>query len=208
MKTPTEGKGEQSVREQINQIKSMKFKSCITTVVSALVIMLIAAGCGRKEDRSGEAPKGGAPGQNLTKVRVRLTWLYQASYLPFIVAKEKGFYKSQGLDVEVLPSGPDLRPITPVIAGEDQFGVEGASAIIQAAANGVPIVVVGTYLQRSPEVTAQPERPFLVVSMPPHTLAALVITMHVDLLRKCEISVARLAEKLLHCTRRVQRHVL
>ena len=57
----------------------MKFKSCITTVVSALVIMLIAAGCGRKEDRSGEAPKGGAPGQNLTKVRVRLTWLYQAS---------------------------------------------------------------------------------------------------------------------------------
>ena len=115
-------------------------------MVGALVIAsALLLSCGKKSQYSStEKP--------LEKVSVRLTWLHQASYVPFHVAKEKGFYAREGLDVQVLPSGPDLRPVTPVIAGEDEFGVEGASTLIAAAANDLPIEVVGTYLQRSPEV--------------------------------------------------------
>ncbi|MGH9896487.1 MAG: ABC transporter substrate-binding protein, partial [bacterium] len=89
---------------------------------------------------------------SVSTVRVRLAWLHQASYVPFHVGVEKGFYAKQRLNVEIVPSGPDLRPITPVAAGEDQFGIEGAASLIQAGAKGVPIAVVGTYLHRSPEV--------------------------------------------------------
>jgi NitT/TauT family transport system substrate-binding protein len=123
--------------------------------IAALVLgLLVLASCAKEEvvpppDMTGRfAP----PRAAMRKVTVRLTWLHQASYVPFHVAKEKRFYAKHGLDVEILPSGPDLRPIGPVAAGSEEFGVEGAAAIIQAAANNVPVVVIGTYLHRSPEV--------------------------------------------------------
>ena len=130
----------------------MKYKKTLRNLAQFIFIALLAlswAGCNKTAAPEPQPKESTPPPQ---KIRVRLTWLYQASYVPFMVAKEIGFYSKQGLDVEVLPSGPDLRPITPVVSGEDQFGVEGASSIIQAAANKVPLVVIGTYLQKSPEV--------------------------------------------------------
>lgn len=119
-----------------------------SAAVLMVVLMAVGAGCSKTE----QAPAKEPATTQLRKVSVRLTWLHQASYVPFHVAKEKGFYAKEGLDVDILPSGPDLRPVTPVVAGENEFGVEGASALIQAAANDLPIQVVATYLQRSPEV--------------------------------------------------------
>lgn len=118
--------------------------SHVMTLIMAMLLMVVGLTACNRENK--ESPK------QLEKISVRLTWLHQASYVPFHVAKEKGFYAKEGLDVDIQPSGPDLRPVTPVVAGENQFGVEGASTLIQAAANGLPIMVVGTYLQRSPEV--------------------------------------------------------
>ncbi len=123
--------------------------SALHSAFAIAILCLLGTGCSRTKEQA--QATGAAPAPR-THVKARLTWLYQSSYAPFLVAKEKGFYDKRGLDVEVLPSGPDLRPITTVAAGEDQIGVEGASAIIQAATNNVPIVVVGTYLQRSAEV--------------------------------------------------------
>lgn len=130
----------------------MKHKTTLRSLAQFAFISVLAlswAGCNKSATPEPQQKESSPPPQ---KIRVRLTWLYQASYVPFLVAKEKGFYAKRGLDVEVLQSGPDLRPITPVVSGEDQFGVEGASSIIQAAANKVPLVVVGTYLQKSAEV--------------------------------------------------------
>jgi NitT/TauT family transport system substrate-binding protein len=42
------------------------------------------------------------------KVSVRLKWLHQAQFAGYYVAKEKGFYKEEGLDVTINPGGPQL----------------------------------------------------------------------------------------------------
>lgn len=132
----------------IRAASSLAAFRAITTIIFAVLLVSVFSGCSKSNDEQTKTQ----PPPALHKVSVRLTWLYQASYAPFLVAKEKGFYAKEGLDVDILPSGPDLRPVTPVLAGENEFGVEGASALIQAAANGLPIEVVGTYLQRSAEV--------------------------------------------------------
>lgn len=132
-------------------MKMKLIKHAFLLITSALLAGALA-GCPGSKKGEGSHPEADSSHPALTKVKVRLAWLQQASYVPFDVAKEKGFYEKRGLDVEIVPSGPDLRPIAPVAAGEDQFGIEGASAIIQAAANGVPIVVIGDYLRKSPEV--------------------------------------------------------
>jgi hypothetical protein len=49
-------------------------------------------------------------------VTVRLKWLNQAQFAGFYVAQEKGYYKSEGLDVNIQPGGPDF-PAVQMIAG-------------------------------------------------------------------------------------------
>ena len=58
------------------------------------------------------------------------------------MAKELGFYEEVGLDVEIFPAGPDLKPTQTVAAGSDDFGVGVSNQIISARSNGVPLRIV------------------------------------------------------------------
>lgn len=40
--------------------------------------------------------------QKLQKVKIQLSWKYQFQFAGFIMAKELGYYKDAGLDVELL----------------------------------------------------------------------------------------------------------
>ena len=49
-------------------------------------------------------------------VTLQLKWVTQAQFAGYYVAKDKGFYKDEGLDVTIKPGGPDIAP-EQVIAG-------------------------------------------------------------------------------------------
>ncbi|RUU25274.1 ABC transporter substrate-binding protein, partial [Mesorhizobium sp. M6A.T.Ca.TU.002.02.2.1] len=40
------------------------------------------------------------------KVTLQLKWVTQAQFAGYYVAKDKGFYEAEGLDVEIKPGGP------------------------------------------------------------------------------------------------------
>ena len=50
------------------------------------------------------------------KVTIQLKWVTQAQFAGYYVAKDKGFYKEEGLDVTIKPGGPDIAP-QQVLAG-------------------------------------------------------------------------------------------
>src|ERR1700740_1805962 len=50
------------------------------------------------------------------KVTLQLKWVTQAQFAGYYVAKDKGFYKAEGLDVTIKPGGPDVAP-EQVLAG-------------------------------------------------------------------------------------------
>lgn len=85
----------------------------------------------------------------LEHVRLRLQWIPQAQFAGFIVARELGYYRDVGLDVEILPAGPDLKPHVTVAAGSDDFGIGVINQIITARSNGVPLVAVMQIFQDS-----------------------------------------------------------
>ena len=41
---------------------------------------------------------------------LQLKWVTQAQFAGYYVAKDKGFYKDEGLDVTIKPGGPDVAP--------------------------------------------------------------------------------------------------
>ena len=49
-------------------------------------------------------------------VTLQLKWVTQAQFAGYYVAKDKGFYEEEGLDVMIKPGGPDIAP-EQVIAG-------------------------------------------------------------------------------------------
>jgi NitT/TauT family transport system substrate-binding protein len=85
-------------------------------------------------------------------VTLRLKWFHQAQFAGFYVAKEKEFYKSAGLNVDIQPGGLDFPAIQMVTGGNEQFGVTGADQILIARSKGVPVVALAVIFRRNPFV--------------------------------------------------------
>lgn len=84
-------------------------------------------------------------------VSVRLKWVAQAQFAGFYVAKEKGFYAAEGLDVTINPGGPNLNGETLVASGADQFAVAGGiENLLASRGKNLPITGIGMMLQRTP----------------------------------------------------------
>ncbi len=86
---------------------------------------------------------------NLQKVTLQLDWKYQFEFAGFIAAKEKGFYKDAGLDVELreYQDGTDI--VSDVLSQKATYGVYNSSIVVEEG-RIKPIVLLATYFQRSP----------------------------------------------------------
>jgi len=100
---------------------------------------LILASCSKKDEGT-------------QKVVVRLKWLHQAQFAGFYVADQKGFYKSENLDVQLNPGGVDFPAIQMVVGGSEQFGVAGADQLILAREKGAQVVALAVIYRVSPFV--------------------------------------------------------
>ena len=84
------------------------------------------------------------------KVTLALNWLPEAEHGGFYAALLNGDYKKEGLDVEILPGGPDSPVIQRVATGRVDFGISNADRILLGRAQQAPVVGVFAPLQHSP----------------------------------------------------------
>jgi ABC-type nitrate/sulfonate/bicarbonate transport system substrate-binding protein len=89
--------------------------------------------------------------QELKPIKLQLKWLHQFQFAGYYAAKEKGFYKDAGLDVEILQGNALNPPVNTVLRGKADFGVTG-SDILNSFINKEPVVVVSVIFQHSPYV--------------------------------------------------------
>lgn len=80
---------------------------------------------------------------------MRLEWFMQGQFAGPIVALEKGYYKEAGVDLQLLPAGPDIKASVTVATGADTFGVGHPNQVISGRANGAPLVMITQYGQKS-----------------------------------------------------------
>ncbi|WP_170764391.1 ABC transporter substrate-binding protein [Ruegeria lacuscaerulensis] len=74
------------------------------------------------------------------EVTLQLKWVTQAQFAGYYVAKEKGFYEEEGLDVTILPGGPDIAPTQVIAGGGADVTVEWMPAALAAREKGLPLV--------------------------------------------------------------------
>ncbi|MEA3373220.1 MAG: diguanylate cyclase [Campylobacterota bacterium] len=89
--------------------------------------------------------------EKLEKVSLQLQWLDQFQFAGYYVAKEKGFYKEAGLDVELLKFDNRVNPVEAVFGKKATYGI-GRSSLIIDRSEGKGIVLLASIFQSSPSI--------------------------------------------------------
>lgn len=109
-------------------------RSCL--VAALLLLAVVAVSCG------GQAPAGATP------VKLMLDWVPNTNHTGIYVAQAKGYFKDEGLEVEILQPG-EVYPEAAVAGGATDFGISFQENVTLARAEGAPIVSIAAVLQHN-----------------------------------------------------------
>ena len=73
-------------------------------------------------------------------VTLQLKWVVQGQFAGYLVAKDKGFYDEENLDVTIKPGGPDTAPEQVIAGGGADVVVTWMAAALAARDKGVNLV--------------------------------------------------------------------
>lgn len=129
----------------------MKFKKSISLMTAALLTIGLVTGCSKK---STEKKEGNS---DLQKVTVVLDWTPNTNHTGLYVALDKGYYKEQGLDVEIVQPA-DSSATTIVATGKADFGVSYQEDVTYAktSEDPLPIKSIATIIQHNTSGFASP----------------------------------------------------
>jgi NitT/TauT family transport system substrate-binding protein len=74
------------------------------------------------------------------KVTLQLKWVTQAQFAGYYVAKDKGFYGEEDLDVEIKPGGPDVAPPQVIAGGGADVVLDWMPSALATREKGVALV--------------------------------------------------------------------
>ena len=113
---------------------------CLLSATVMLAAALSLAGCSKGTTAP---PAAGGP----VKVRFQTDWFPEPEHGGYYQALAKGFYAAEGLDVEILPGGPNSGFLTAVATGRADLGMGNSDDVITAVARGVPVKIVAAEMQ-------------------------------------------------------------
>ena len=93
-----------------------------------------------KKFLTGALMAGMATAAQAEDVTLQLKWVTQAQFAGYYVAQAKGFYEDEGLNVTILPGGPDIAPPQVIAGGGADVAVEWMPAALAAREKGLALV--------------------------------------------------------------------
>jgi len=78
--------------------------------------------------------------QAADQVTLQLKWVTQAQFAGYFVAKDKGFYEEEDLDVEIKAGGPDISPPQVIAGGGADVVLDWLPSALASREKGLPLV--------------------------------------------------------------------
>src|SRR3984893_15335855 len=102
---------------------------------------------------------GGAPtlAQTLVKAKIRLDWKGGAQHAPFYLGKQRGYFRDEGIDLDVISGTGSSDTIKQVGSKAVELGLVDALVLVQGAQQRVPAKSIAAYYQRTPIVLISPQ---------------------------------------------------
>ncbi len=114
----------------------------VAATVAAASLVLSACGGGSDSD-------GDSGGGDLTKVKLQLQWVPQAQFAGYYAAVDQGYYKDEGLDVEIVEGGADIVPQDVLSAGDVDYAISWVPKVLGSIEKGAKITDVAQIFERS-----------------------------------------------------------
>ena len=109
-------------------------------ILFSILTLGLFNGCGETKE-STPAKK-----DEIQKISIQIDGAAVPYYAPMYIAKEKGYFKEQGLDVDFYYAAA-AEIVKNVATGNVQFGFPNADSVILAKSQGIPVKVVNTTYQ-------------------------------------------------------------
>lgn len=87
-------------------------------------------------------------------VGLQLSWLHSSQFAGSYIAQSRGWWTEAGLEVSLLPGGPNAPVEPPVVSGTALVGISAADYTAAAVAEGAPFKILGVAMQKNPFVIA------------------------------------------------------
>jgi NitT/TauT family transport system substrate-binding protein len=92
-----------------------------------------------------------APALAAEKIVFGTNWLPQTEHCGFYQAKAAGLYEAAGLDVEIVPGGPDINVPLLVGGGKYQLGMGSSFTTLNMQVEGIDAKTVAAFFQKDPQ---------------------------------------------------------
>ncbi|WP_067224726.1 ABC transporter substrate-binding protein [Stappia indica] len=89
------------------------------------------------------------PAQAADDITLQLKWVTQGQFAGYYVAKDKGFYEEEGLNVTIKPGGPDMAPPQVIAGGGADVIIDWMPAALASRERGVPLVNIAQPFKKS-----------------------------------------------------------
>ncbi|MEC9431386.1 MAG: ABC transporter substrate-binding protein [Pseudomonadota bacterium] len=94
-----------------------------------------------------------APAHALEKVKFGTNWVAEAEHGGYYQAAADGTYEACGIEVEIIPGGPQVNNRALMLAGKIDFSMGGNMLqAFSAVKEGIPLKVVAAHFQKEPQV--------------------------------------------------------
>ena len=121
-------------------------RKAVRGLSAGAAVVLLATACGGGDSDSGG---GGGQASGPTKVRLQLQWVTQAQFAGYFAAADQGYYKDEGLDVQILEGGVDIVPQTVLAQGQADYAIAWVPKALASREQGAQITDVAQVFARS-----------------------------------------------------------
>ncbi|MBT2696223.1 ABC transporter substrate-binding protein [Bacillus sp. ISL-40] len=118
-------------------------KKSFLIMVSLLLLLLSA--CGKNNEKESDKTTGAA--DKLQKVSLMLDWYPNAVHSFLFVAEEKGYFKEQGLDVDIQMPADTNDPLKLVAANQIDMALSYQPQVLVARSEGIPVQSIGAIVR-------------------------------------------------------------
>jgi NitT/TauT family transport system substrate-binding protein len=131
-------------------LRTRRYLILLTFILTA--VMRIALIFGALVAFSNAARSADATGQAATpfKLTVQLDWVAEPEHGGIYQAAARGFFAAEGLDVTIVPGGPNAFVVQKIATGQAQIGQGDSTDILQKIATGLPVLSVAAVFQDDP----------------------------------------------------------
>lgn len=123
----------------------------IASIGIPILLILLVVGAFLWQQRAASTGTAATPTsvQKLTTMRLALDWTPNTNHTGIYVALTKGWYRDEGIDLQLLPYSASVSPDVLVSSGKADVGISATEGIIADAAVSQPVVSIAAIIQHN-----------------------------------------------------------